>query len=326
MPFDKVEHILNISDIFNRPKKDTYGYYDNFNQEDKSDKLLKFPVFVTAAVLLVLVVFAVIFFVNMSNNSFKTFAAASINNFESGSFEYHVTAGINDKTHMDYVGAIEFDLDTQMIESSYHATYEDYEYDSVTYAHGADAYSGSFYGGKWSVESYTNKALDFFSFYRSYKKGKFDAGSAVRFTGLNDTINAVQLENCVEYILKDLSGTYAQNNILCQSVENDDNGTTFTFTPKNDKVAEIILSNISPAFTSAKEFERFKNLIEGNSSNLANAQTVISFTINRDKYLTNIHLDHTVDSNCYQIDVEMSNFSNAQVDIPDSFMVATGKE
>ncbi len=326
VPFDKVEHILNISDIFNRRKQDTYGYYDNFNQEEKTEKLMKFSVFVGVAVALVVLVFAIIFFVNMGNNSLKKFNSASVRNFESGGFEYHVTAGIDDKTHMDYMGAIEFDLDTQMIESSYHATYENYEYDSVTYAHGADAFSGSYYGGKWSVDSFTNKALDFFSFYRSYEKGELDAGAAVRFTGMNDTFNAVQLQYCLENIMKELSGTHAQDNILCQSVQSGENGTTVTFRPKNDKVAEIILSNISPAFTSAREFEKFKKLIESNTDNLSQTQTEISFTISRDRYLTDIHLAHTVDSKCYKIDVEMSNFGEAQVEIPESFMTATGKE
>ncbi len=316
---------MNISDIFRKRKQDMYEYYDNFTQKEKSDKYLKFPVFVIAAVVFVVLVFAIIFLVNMGNNSLKKFNSASVRNFESGGFDYHITAQINDKTHMDYVGAIEFDLDSQMLESSYHAIYEDYEFDSVTYAHGADAFSGSFYGGKWSVENYTNKALDFFSFYRNYKKGKFDAGAAARFTGMNETFNAVQLQNSMEYITKELSDSYTQNNILCQSVKSDENGTTVTFTPKNDELAEIILSNISPAFTSAKEFEKFKNLIDSNLDNLSQAQTEISFTISREKYLTDIHLAHTVDSECYEIDVEMSNFGNAQVEIPDSFMTAAGK-
>ena len=318
---------MNILEFFNRRKPDPYeDFYDNFTQKDKKSKYLKFPVFVGAAVALVVLVFAIIFLVNTASSSLEKFNKAVVKNFESDSFDYHISAGIDDKTLMDYEGSLVFELDTQTFESVYHATYENYEYDSVTYAHGADAFSGSYYGGKWSVENFTNKALDFFSFYRNYEKGKFDAGSAVRFTGLNNTFDAVQLQYSIENMIKELSGSYAQKHILCQSVETDENGTTITFEPKNDEVADIVLNNISSAFTSAKEFEKFKEVIEGSTDNLSKSQTVISFTISRDKYLTDIHLAHTVNGKCYKIDVKMSNFGSAEVEIPDSFMVATGKE
>ena len=318
---------MNILEFFNSRKPDPYeDYYDNFTDKNKESKYIKFPVFVGAAVGLVLLVFAIIFLINIGSSSLEKFNKATVKNFESGGFDYHISAGIDDKTFMDYKGALEFDLDTQMFESSYHATYEDYEYDSVTYAHGADSFSGSYYGGKWSVENFTNKALDFFSFYRNYEKGKFDAGSAARFTGLNDTFNAVQLQYSIENITKDLSSAHAQKHILCQSVESNENGTTITFKPKNDELADIILNNIDSAFASAKDFEKFKEVIDGSNDSLSKAQTVISFTINRDRFLTNIHVDHTANGKCYKIDVQMSNFGGAEVEIPDSFVVATGKE
>lgn len=316
---------MNIFDIFNKRKQDPYdGYYDNFADKNKESKYLKFPVFVGAAVGLVVIVFIIIFLMNLSSNPMEKFNKASIRNFESGSFDYHINAGVDDKTYLDYEGALKFDLGTQMLESVYHATYEDYEYDSVTYAHGAEAFTGSYYGGKWSVEDFTTKALDFFSFYRSYEKGKFDAGSAVRFTGLNHVFDAVHLQYSVENIMKDLSGTHAQNKILCQSIKSDENGTTVTFNPKDDELADIILTNISSAFTSAKDYEKFKEVIDGSGDSLSNVQTEISYTIDRDRYLTDIRIAHTVDGKCYTIDIQMSNFGDAEVEIPDSFITATG--
>ncbi len=294
--------------------------------ENAQPKWLRFSVFVTIALVAVLVIVLLIVIFNLNNGVMRKFSDSSVRNFESGGFDYHVSASINDKTYLDYVGQLEFDIDTQHLETVYHADYNTYEYDSVTYAHGADAFTGSFYGGKWTVEDYTDKALDFFSFYRSYSKGKFDAGAAVRFTGINDKFNAVQLQYSVENIFKELSSTKAVNDILRSETVQTEDGTVVTFTPKSDELLQIVSRNLSSAFTSAKEYEKFEKLLEDNSKSLSKDQTVVSFTISKEKYLTEIHMEHTVDKKCYKIDILMSNFGNAQVEIPKSFITATGTQ
>ena len=306
--------------FFNKPYR--YGP----ENENTQPKWLKFSVFVTIALVAVLGIFLLILLFNYNNNVFKRFVDASVKNFESGGFNYHISASINDKTYLDYVGKLEFDIQKQHFESEYHADYDTYEYDSVTYAHGADSYTGNFYGGKWMVESYTDKALDFFSFYRSYTKGEFDAGAAVRFTGLNDKFNAVALQSSVENIFKELSSTKAINDILCCEATQTENGLVVTFTPKSDELSQILSRNLSSAFTSAKEYEKFKTLLDENSGALSKAKTVVSYTINKDKYITDIHFQHTVDDKCYELDILMSEFGNTQVEIPDSFITATGQK
>lgn len=312
-------------DLFNIRKQQPYGIKP-YGEDEKNTqpKWMNFYFFVIAALILVVLIFLMIFLFNYNNNSLKKFVDASVNNFDCGGFEYHITAGVDGDTHLDYVGEMEFDLNSQLLESSYHATYDNYEYDCVTYTHGAVAYTGNYYGGKWTTKEYTDKALDFFSFYRGYRKGDFDAGAAVRFLDFNDTLNAVQLQNSYENISKELTNSYAMENILCQKIENGENGTTITFVPKTDEVAEIILKNIASAFTSAKEFEKFETLINENKENLSNVEAVISYTINKEKYLSDIHIDYKVDGKSYEINVEMKNFRNVDVEIPDSFFDAAG--
>lgn len=302
----------------------SYRYEDE--NENAQPKWLRFSVFVAIALVAVLVIAILIVFFNLNNNVLKSLVDSSCENFESGSFDYHITASINDKTHLEYVGQLEFDINTQLLKSSYHADYNTYEYDSVTSANGADAYTGSYYGGKWTVEDYTDKALDFFSFYRSYSKGKFDAGAAVRFTDLNDKFDAVQLQSSVENIIKELSSAKAIDDVLCCETVQTEDGTVVTLRPQSDELFQIVSKNLSSAFTSAKEYEEFKKMIDDNSQALSKAKTVVSYTISKNKYLTEVHIEHTVDDKCYKIDILMDNFSNAQVEIPDGFITATGQE
>ncbi len=312
--------------FFNRKKIDK-GINEYYGiEEERAPKKLKFSMLVVVALVLVFAVIATIFCINLNNNSFKKFHRASIKNFESSSFEYEVTAGVNGETYMSYDGALEFDLSDQILESQYHAVYTDYEYDAVSYAHKAQAYRGNYYGGKWTVEEYTEKALDFFSFYRSYKKGEFDAGALVRFTETNDVFRAVQLKNSIMATIEELSKPTALNNILHQKIENIQDGTVYTFTPEMDELTAIVTRNIASAYSSAKEYNEVKERIDESMTNLENAQTTVSYTISRDKYLTDIVIEHIVNGDRYDIKIKMINFSEAEAEIAEGFLTAVGVE
>lgn len=315
-----------MAGFFNRKRnerniREYYGF-----EEEKAPKQLSFSVVVIAALVLVLVIVVSIFSINLSNNSFKKFQRASTKNFESGGFEYTVTAGLNGETYMAYDGALEFDLGSQMLESQYHAVYSDYEYDAVTYAHKAKAYKGNYYSGKWTVEDYTDKALDFFSFYRSYKKGEFEAGAFVRFTDTNDVFRAVQLERSVTAILDELTKPTSMKNMLHQKVETNDDGTVYTFTPEMDEVMAVVTKNIGSAYSSAKEYNKVRERIESSQLKLENANTTVSYTISPNKYLTDVVIDHEVEGNRYRIVIEMKNFGKTEVEVKDGFLSAAGIE
>lgn len=314
--------------IFKRNKKPlprTVRFYEE-EQETFLQRMSKFPIFVTVAIVLVLMIVVGMFCINYQNNSLKMFVDASVNNFECGSFDYKVTASVDDVVCQDFDGAIEFDHNNQYFLSAYHAVYEDYEYDAVAYANGADAYRGNYYDGEWIVENYTDRALDFFGFYRDYRKGEFDAGAAVRFTGTTEKYNAVYLDKAVKSIAKELTKTSTLNDVLCQSVESTDEYTTIIFTPKMDELCNIIIEHIGSAYTSAIAYSDYKDRITDSAENLKKAQAVLSYTVDKDSYLTDIVIDYTVEGHNFVIDINMSNFSTAKAQVAEGFYEAAGIE
>lgn len=306
-----------------KPLPRTVRYYEE-EPESFATKIAKFPIFVVIALVLVAIIVCTMFFINYNNNVLKMFVDASSQNFDCGGFEYSVTAGINEQTYMDFSGQIEFDLDGQKIQSVYHAAYEDYEYDAVVYGEGATAYRGNYYGGKWSVSSYTDRALDFFDFYRDYRKGDFDAGAMVRFTENNSKFNAEQLQISVEGMIKEFTKSSTLNNVLHAQTITDENGTTIKFTPEMDKVLDIYLEYIGSAYTSANAYSEFKSTIESSKQNFKDTVVVITYTISNEGYLTDITLDYTVNGDAYVIDISMSNFAQTEIEIDDGFFVAAG--
>lgn len=295
--------------------------YDEDPQQGFFDKIKKFHVLVIIALLLVVIIVGSIFYFNYSNNSLNKFVDASCKNFDSGSFAYHITAYLNDQECLDYDGAMEFDLDNQMFESVYHAKYQDYEYDAASYAYKADSYTGTFYGGKWNIEDYADNALDFFAFYRDYREHEFDSGAFLRFTDTNDVFSAVELDKAVDSITSELTKSSSLSNVLHEEVETlDDGSTVYTFKPDVKELFTIISDNIGPAYTSAKEYSQFKETVENSSKNMDNATAVLSYTIDNRGYLTSIAFDYTVNNDNYLITVSMSDFSQKDVEIPESML------
>lgn len=308
-----------------KPLPKSERYYED-EPEDKLQSHLKFSLFIAIAVIVVLGAITVIFAVNHSNNAFVMFNKASTNNFECGSFSYDVSVGINDETYMKYDGSMEFDLNKQAMKSSYYAMYNDYSYDAVVFGEGVESYRGNFYGGKWSVDDYSEKALDFYDFYRDYRKGNFDAGAMMRFTNTNDTFNAPQLERAFEDIMKELSKGKNMRSVMHQEIVVDDESTTVKFTPDLEEVFYLITSKIGAAFSSADDYSNFKESVELSTNNLANANMVVTYSISGDGYLTQCSLDYKIGDKSYFIDANFSDFGEAKVDIPDDFFTAADIE
>lgn len=314
--------------IFRRNKKPlprTVRFYED-EPETFVQRMSKFPIFVTVAIVLVAAIVISMFSINYSNNSLKMFLDASVENFDCGSFDYKVTTSIDGVECQDFEGAFEFDHNNQYFLSAYHAVYADYEYDAVAYANGADAYRGNYYDDEWIIENYTDRALDFFGFYRDYRKGELDAGAVVRFTGTTTKYSAVHLDKAVKEIAKELTKTSTLDNVLCQSIESTDEYTKVTFTPKMDELCNIIMEHIGSAYTSAIAYSDYKDRIIDSAENLKKAQAVISYTIDNDGYLTNVVIDYTVEKKNFVIDINMSNFTTAKPQVHDGFYEAAGIE
>ncbi len=304
--------------FFNRNRVDEYEQ-DSLNFKKR---LNKFSVFVIAALLIVTIIIGSMFYVNYKNNSLYMFIDASASAFNSGSFDYHVTASIDSKTYMDYTGQMMFSLDDQTMTSVYHAKYEDYEYDSVIYSKKDFGYSGTYYGGKWTINDYTTTSLDFFDFFRSYNKKEFNAAAFMRFMGNTKTFDAYELETSVNNIFSELSSVGNLSSVMHQDIASEDDNTIVTFKPELDKVFDIIVENIAPAYSSANEYKAFKEMVNNNQENLKNTKCEITYTINADGLLTDVTIDYTVNGKNYVITCELSNFKNAKVTVPDGFFVA----
>lgn len=314
-----------MANFLNKKNISDKGYDGNENEQNAlSKRIAKFPVFVVIALVIVAIITGSIFYYNYNNNSLRMFVNSSSQVFDCGSFDYHISASINNSVCMDYTGSMEFDYKKQTLSSSYHAVYPDYEYDAVVFAENSKAYRGNYYNGKWSVSDYTSNTLDFFDFYNDYRKGRFDAGAALRFTDMTKDFNADQFEKSVNNITKKLSKPDSMKNILHQKITSTSSGTTITFTPDVEKVLSIIAEEIAPAYTSANDYLSFKNQVENSLTTQQNTQAVISYTINNDGYLTDFTFDYTVNDTNYFITCTLSNFEKAHADIPEDFFITAG--
>lgn len=301
---------------------------DDYNQEQSNLKkrITKFSVFVVIGLLIVTIIIGSMFYFNYQNNSIYMFVDASAAAFESGSFDYKITARINSDIYMDYQGSMEFDLDNQEMTSVYHAQYDDYQYDTVIYAKDGVGYDGTYYGGKWTVDDYTSTSLDFFDFFRSYSKKSFNSPAFMRFTGNTRTFNAAQLKYSVEDIIEELSSIGNLNKILHQDISADDGKTVVTFDVELDKVYDIVIDNIAPAYSSANDFIQFKEHVQNNQENLKNTVCKIKYTINENDLLTDLQVDYTANSNHYTITCQLSNFANTKANVPDGFFAAANMQ
>lgn len=299
---------------------------DDISNKANNKHIAKFSIFVISALVIVGIIMGSIFYFNFRNNSLRMFVKTSSNVFDCGSFEYEVKASINSQTYMEYKGKMQFDLNTQQILSYYHADYKDYKYDAVVCSKGNLAVRGNYYGGKWTVEDYTASALDFCDFYGDYRNYKFNAAAATRFLGNTKTFNSTQLEDSVSAIFDELSKSSSLNGVLNQKITQEDGSTIVTFTPKMDEVANIITKHIAPAYSSANDYNNFKENIISNSENLKNVKATIMYTYDENEYLTDAILNYTVDGKTYSISVKLGGFGNSKPQIPESFFAAANSQ
>lgn len=310
-----------------KPNLKSERYYEDYEPQGfQLSRYVKFSAFVVVALVLVAAVIISMVAFNLKNNTLVMFNKASSKNFDCGSFSYQLNAKLNDELYMMYDGAIEFDLHDRKIESVYHAVYKDYEYDAVTYAQDSKAIRGNYYNGKWTTEDYSDRALDFFGFYNEYRRGKLDAGAAVRFTQTNDKFAARSLKTSIESIIKELSKPTNMNAVMHQKMVVADGDTTITFNPEMDKVFDIIIKHIGPAYTSANEFAIFKAAVENSMDNLQKTDCEIKYTINGKGYLSYLYISYTVDGDNYVVEINMGDFKEAETVVPESFFAATSIE
>ena len=120
----------------------------------------------------------------------------------------------------------------------------------------------------------------------------------------------------------ELTKPSTMRNVLHQEVVAENGKTEVTFRPEMDKVFEIIVDNVGPAYTSAKAFSEFKANVENSVMNLQSTDVFITYTIDEAGYLSYVYMGYVVEGDNYYIEVNMDDFKQAQAEIPESFFTA----
>lgn len=316
-----------LTDLFKKNKKPlpkTIRNYEGEQENNGIEQILRFPVLMAVSVVLVAAVIITVIFINKGNNVFSQFVKASSKSFDSGSFDYTVNVSVNDSTNMKYTGTFQMDIDDQLLSSVYHAEYNEYQYDSVTYYKNAASYQGNYYDGKWTVSDNTDKVIDFIDFYGDYRKGDFDAGAFVRFTNSTKSFSASQLQKAFGDIIDDFKKSSNLNNVLHMTESTSGVNTVVTFEPDVAQALDIIKSHLAPAFASANAYKDFCTRIDDAKGNLATTKATVSYTVDGSGYLTAVELDYRIKTDRYVISAALENFGEAQIKIPDGFFTAAG--
>ena len=239
------------------------------------------------------------------------------------SFDYHITFSRNDNPYMTYDGAVEVNRGAHTVNAYYSADYVDYTYKGALMTEDNNAFKGSCYQEKWSVEDCTNRAQDFFEFDSDFKRGDFNGGALLRFLGLNTKYSAEELEKLESRFRSRLSASGDYVTIRKTSVEG---GTEFVYEIKMNMICESLVEEGAPLFYRSTDYDSFKLLFEANRTELEQANCTMRYVVDSHGYLSEFSLTVETDDELYAMDCEMSNFGTAEVNIPDSFKEAVTAE
>lgn len=273
------------------------------------------------AVIGVIVVGLIVFGIYMyyqSTNPMSRFVGSLSKDFSS-SFDYDVKVTEDDKPVMSYTGAISVNRSKHEVESVYQADYNSYTYTGAVYAHEKTAVKGSFYNNRWTTHDCADSAQDFFEFDKAFRSGGFDGGAFLRFTGLTSDYSTRELNAMVKVLKKRLSTNSSIATITTEKIEG---GTRFDYTINVYELFSMIKENGASVFYRATDYDKFAALFEANKAIIEAADCKITFIVDSAGYMTAFDMTMVTDGKSYGLSCRMSNFSNAEVELPDGFMKA----
>lgn len=277
-------------------------------------------IYIIAGILIAVAVFFVIKGYNDNNNPVSRFLSASSKDVND-SFSFRMTAEKNGEAVMSYSGDVRVDTSAHTVDVAYDAVYTDYEYTDIIHTDGRNSYKGTLYRGGWTVKDDTRQVQEFFDFFHDYNKGSFDAGSFLRFTGLNGYLSSNELGSFLRTLRGRLS---ADGDIAAITSSRSDDGTTYRYDLNLRELAEMIRSQGAPVFGTATEYNRFVARMDANLAHIDKAKLRFDFTINSDGYLSRFLLDINTGENTYTVRAEMDHFGSAEPVIPEGFLEAAG--
>ena len=269
-------------------------------------------------VVLVAVIVFVIYMYFQGNNPMSRFSGSLSKNF-STSFNYDVKVSEDNVTMMKFDGAIEADRSKHFVKSSYQADYNRYSYLGAVYGDDKSAVKGSYYNNKWTTHDCTDDAQDFFDFDRDFRAGGFDSGSFLRFTGLTSDYSTREMDKMAGLIKSRLS---TDSPIAMITTEKTEDGTHYHYDINVYEVFELIKENGASVFYRASDYDKFVASFEANKKTIETAECTIDFTVNNAGYMTDLDAAVVSEGRKYAISCVMSDFGEAQVEMPESFLRA----
>ena len=255
-----------------------------------------------------------------STNPMSRFVSAASKALDS-SFSFTLTADKNDQPVMSFEGSIKTDLGLQNIKAEYTADYDDYSYSKVLYTDGAKTYKGVLLNDEWHIGNATERVQEYLDFYTDFRTGGFDGGSFLRFTGLNNRLYSIELNKFVG-TLRDRFST--DSSLTKITVTRDGSDTTYHNDVNLPGLLDFIRDNGAPVFYTLPDYNSFVAKLEENTENIEASSCEFSFTINGAGYLKNIDLLIDTGSDSYHVRCELSDFDDADPEIPDTFFEAAG--
>lgn len=268
-------------------------------------------------VIVALIVFGIYLYFQ-STNPMSRFNAALAKDFSS-SFHYDIKVTEDDKPVMSYDGAISIDRGKHDITALYQADYNSYTYTGAVYAHGKDNVKGSYYNDKWAIRDCAEGVQNFFDFDKDFRAGKFNTGAFLRFTKLTSDYSTTELNKTIDVLKQRLS---TNSTIATINTQNADGGKRYDYTINLYELFLKIKEDGAPVFYRATDYDSFAALFDANKSVLENAECTASFEIDSAGYLTNFNITVKAEGRSYGLSCAMSDFSSAEVTIPESFFKA----
>lgn len=269
----------------------------------------------------VIVVGLIVFGIYMyfqSTNPMSRFISSLSKDF-STSFHYDVKITENDTPMMSYTGDIAVDRSKHTIESLYEADYNSYTYTGAVYAQNKTAVKGSYYNNKWTTHDCADNAQDFFDFDKAFRSGGFDGGAFLRFTGLTSDYSTRELNHAVGVLKQRLS---TNSSIATIKTEKAENGTRYHYVINLYELFSMIKEDGASVFYRATDYDKFVALFDANKAILESADCTANFVVNSAGYMTSFDMTVMAEGQSYGLSCEMSDFSTAKVEIPDSFLKA----
>lgn len=274
--------------------------------------------YAVAGVIVVVLIALLIYMLFLKSNPMSRFTNSLSKNFNS-SFQFDIQVTEDDEQMMRYTGAIDVNRNKHTALAAYEADYDRYQYSGAVYADKNTAKKGSYYEKKWLIRDCMDNAQDFFDFDRDFRSGNFDGGAFLRFTGLTSDFSTRELNAFMNTLLKRLSTDSAIATITSEKTDDEER---FHYDISMQALFEMVRDDGASVFYRASDYDKFCEEFAANKDVIANAKCTVDFTVNGAGNMTLLEAKIAANGTQYGMTCRMSDFGDAQVELPQGFYKA----